>query len=128
MLNVPTVCNPVIGVIPVDHDFGNVPVGDRVATRIIITNFDGCHLHVSNIRFGAPTDPCFRFRALPSFPLLVPSETSTEIEVEFCPTCGSCASGFVEIASDDPLLPLLRVALHGAGTGSSTTSPAVSAD
>jgi hypothetical protein len=127
MLNVPTVCAPVIGVVPVDHDFGDVPVGNRVATRIIITNFDGCHLHVSDIRFGGSTDPCFHFLALPAFPLLVPSETSTEVEVEFCPTCGSCASGFVEVASDDPIRPVLRVALHGVGTGSGAASPATSA-
>jgi len=117
MLNVPTICAPVIGVVPRDHDFGDVPVGDRVTTTIIITNFDGCHLHVSDIRLSRSTDPCFSLRELPGLPLLVPSESSRQVDVEFCPTCGSCASGIVEIESDDPVTPLSRVALHGLGVG-----------
>lgn len=115
MLNVPTVYEPVIRVCPRDHDFGEVQVGRRATTTITIMDCDGCHLHISDIHFDDRTDSAFSLPDLPSCPLVVPSESSRELHVCFCPGHKGCVSGCVEIASDDPLQPVACVTLHGAG-------------
>jgi hypothetical protein len=115
MLNVPTIYEPVIRVCPKDHDFGNVEVGRRATTTITIMDCDGCHLHISDIHLGDRTDSAFSIPDRPILPTIVPSESSMSLHIAFCPRRKGCASGCVEIASDDPLKPLACVILHGAG-------------
>jgi hypothetical protein len=115
MLNVPTIYEPVIQVCPRDHDFGEVQIGRFATASITIMDYDGCHLHVSDIRFGDFTDPAFSFPDLPFLPMVVPSESSTRLEVTFCPLSKGRVSGSVEIVCDDPGCPVACVALHGVG-------------
>ena len=115
MLNVPTVYEPVFQVMPKDHHFGTVPVGGCATTNITITDYDGRDLHIFDIRLGGSTDPAFSFPNLPIFPVLVPSESSTTVEIMFCPTRQGYLCGSVEISSDDPVQPWTCVTLHGLG-------------
>ena len=115
MLNVPTVFEPIMQVCPTDVDFGEVSVGRRARMTLTITDFDGCHLHVSDIRFGDPTDAGFRFPDPPVLPMVVPSESSTNLDVEFRPVRRGRVSGSVEIACDDQCQAVAHVDLHGVG-------------
>ena len=115
MLNVPTVYTPVVQVFPTDHDFGKVPIGERAKVRIIITNHDGCHLHISNIQLGDAADSAFRLPKPPLVPLVVASQSSTEVEVGFYPRTRGAKIGSVEITGDDPIRPLTKVSLRGVG-------------
>lgn len=124
MLEQPAVDTPVIRVLPGDHDFGGVPIGECVTTTIIITDYNGRDLHISEIRFGGATDPDFGFPNPPNCPVLVPSQGSKEVEVTFCPTSGGYASGLVEISSDDPMEPVVYVGLYGLGVESGPTTRA----
>lgn len=115
MLNVPTVYAPVIQAVPRDCNFGKVPVGNRVTARILIANHDGCDLHVSQVWLGDSADSAFSLTSAPGFPMVVESECSTDVAVTFCPTHGGEVRGSLEISSDDPIQPVVCVALHGVG-------------
>lgn len=115
MLNVPTLYEPIIEVCPTRLDFGEVSVGRCATMTLTIMDYDGCHLHVSGVLFGQRTDPAFKFPHLPSFPMLVPSESSKNLDVSFRPVRKGSVSGSVEIACDDPRQPVAHVTLSGVG-------------
>ncbi|MGW8266386.1 MAG: Ig-like domain-containing protein [Longimicrobiales bacterium] len=115
MLNVPTLYEPIIEVCPTRLDFGEVSVGGCATKTLTIMDYDGCHLHVSGVLLGHRTDPAFSFPDLPCFPMLVPSESSKNLDVSFRPVRKGFVTGSVEIACDDPRQPMAHVALCGVG-------------
>ena len=115
MLNVPTVYQPILETSTKVLKVGPVPIGSSGNGTVLLTNFNGCHLHVFDIRLSESTDPTFDLPTLPRVPMLVRSEESVGIQVRFRPDRAGCASGSLEISSDDPARPLARVALYGTG-------------
>jgi hypothetical protein len=113
MINVPTIYDPVLQLMPSNLEFGDVLARKCATTWLTITNFNGRHLRIVGIRFGGSTDPGFSFPEQPIFPLEVRSEGSIDLEVTFCPTRAGHASGSIEIFSDDPIRTVARVPLHG---------------
>ncbi len=102
-------------------DFGTQYIG-AVAPRAFRILNDGCaSLRITGVTVDHPA-----FRIATSSPFTAGARTANDIVVEFVPTSVEPVAGTVTLTSDDPLVPVVTVALTGAGRLS--PSVAVQAD
>ena len=102
---------------PVEHDFGQVPVGlDSPAQLFVVTNIGTADLNIENIflpgadpaHFGLTADGC-------SGQSLAPSATC-QFEAVFSPLSTGAKTASLDIPSNDPDTPVLGVPVQGFGT------------
>ncbi len=111
-------------IIPLEHDFGDVEIGNTVTTIISLTNMNGAAITVDRIEFQAGSNADFSLGDPPATPFAIPSNVTAEVEVVFSPSAAGHVSAVLEIESDDPVSPLQEVVL--AGVGISVQPPPVS--
>ncbi|UCH66126.1 MAG: choice-of-anchor D domain-containing protein [Ignavibacterium sp.] len=108
--------DPYIEVVPLQHDFGDVEVGDYSHTIITIMNINGHDLVIYDFRMQGSAD--FSITSAPTTPVIVMSGGLTEVEVTFSPSAAGYSSAVLEIESNDPTRPLVSVLFGGAGVAS----------
>jgi hypothetical protein len=113
--------DPIIEVMPMQHDFGDVELGSSVTTIITISNINGHDLVISGIDFQAGSSSDFAITMMPALPVVIGSSSSEDIEVAFTPSAEGYASAGLGIFSNDPINSLVNVDLGGVGIG--TPSP-----
>lgn len=114
----PALADQRIEVTPVQHDFGDVQVGAMCTAAITISNFDGHLLEVYDIDFVAGSSSDFAVTTAPLLPVTIPSGSSVEVHIAFTPSCEGYSCASLEIGSDDPVNPIVTVALEGVGVAS----------
>jgi len=114
-LTAPALADPIIEVVPMEHDFGDVEVGSSAATIITISNINGHDLIVTAIGSGAGSSTEFAITMAPALPALVLSGAWVDVEVTFSPSSDGYASAVLEIESNDPINPGVSVDLCGGG-------------
>jgi len=103
---------PDIDVDPWTVDFGDVKVNTGESEWVTITNVGDADLDLySCVRNG---DPNFTISSNPQGSLLPPG-TSVQMEVSFFPLAETSYTGSIDIASNDPVDPIVTVDLLGNG-------------
>jgi len=106
-----------IQVSPQAYDFGDVELGSASSTLITIVNSDlpgGDPLYISDISLAGGSSADFAITADPAGSTVLPGE-SVDVAIAFTPTAEGYAAATLEIASDDPVSPLIQVPLGGVG-------------
>ena len=111
---------PVLEIFPLEHDFGEVEVGTSDMVTVTIANVGTAELIVDCITFEH--DLCDDFSFLDQLPpcdseevIHLEPETSIDITIVYAPSDVGFCSDALEISSNDPEQPLMRVDLKGTG-------------
>ncbi|MHB8417812.1 MAG: choice-of-anchor D domain-containing protein [Myxococcales bacterium] len=113
-----------IAVLPPSLDFGSVPVGATVGQQFLIENVGDAvagvgPLTISGVDVSSGGGSCFSVTP-PALPAKLSPGQSLPVSVSFAAGASGSFEGEVDVASDDPLTPLVRVPLAGLGR---TTAP-----
>jgi len=107
-----------IQVSPQAYDFGDVELGSASSTLITIVNpLGGTYedpLVLSTISLAEGSSADFAVTLNPAGTTLQPGQ-SVDVEIVFTPTAEGYAAATLQIASDDPVSPLIQVPLGGVG-------------
>jgi hypothetical protein len=114
--------DPIIEVVPLDHDFGDVQVGSSSTTIITISNVNGHDLEIYSVTLSGSADFAITMYPDP----IVPSLGSTSVEITFTPSAAGYVSAVLDIESNDMTNPLVSVGL--AGVGVSQEQPPISVE
>jgi hypothetical protein len=111
---------PDVDVAPVALDFGDVELGRSLDLIATVTNLGDAALALTDVSLAPGSDPAFAIDPTPPLRLpgvLEPGGT-LDVAVRFTPASAPAVAGWLEIASDDPDEPRVRVALVGSGVPS----------
>ena len=100
---------PDIAAEPTSHDFGDLFLGASATTEVVVQNIGTDALTVSGITVGNPA-----FSVMNESFILQPRESRT-VTVSFVPTIAQFYATTLDIASDDPVDPVISVDLTGRG-------------
>jgi parallel beta-helix repeat protein len=107
-----------IQVWPGEYDFGDVELGSSSSTIITITNpLGGIYedpLYIQDISLAESGSGDFAVTVNPAGSTVLPGE-SVDVGITFTPLAEGYVNTTLQIASDDPVLPLIEVALGGVG-------------
>jgi PKD repeat protein len=107
-----------IKVSPTEYDFGDVELGSSSSTIITITNpLGGEHeddVYIEDISLAEGSSGDFTITSNPAGST-VPPGGSVDVTITFTPSGVGYISATLEIASNDPVLPLIEVPLGGVG-------------
>ena len=112
-LSAPALADPFIEVVPLDHDFGDVQVGNSSTTMITISNFNGHDLEIISVSLSGSADFSISMAPDP----VVGSGMSTLVEITFAPSTSGYVSASLNIESNDSNTPVVTVSLAGMGVG-----------
>ena len=111
---------PVLEISPLEHDFGEVEVGTSDMITVNIANVGTAELVVDCITFEH--DLCEDFSFLDQLPpcdseevIHLEPETTIDVTIVYAPSDAGFCSDALEINSNDPEQPLMRVDLKGTG-------------
>ncbi|MCX6622522.1 MAG: choice-of-anchor D domain-containing protein, partial [Acidobacteria bacterium] len=113
---------PLIKVNPASVDFGALDAGSSRTVKLVVKNLGLLALSVDAISI---TGDRFQF-VNPVSPFQLDPGANQMIAVKFSPNAGGAAAGSVDITSNDPANPVLKVLL--AGTGIALDVPVISVD
>jgi hypothetical protein len=119
---------PDIAVTPQSVGFGNVLIGQEAAEPVTVQNVGTADLRVSSIGFAPGASAAITLRSLPSLPLVLPPGGSAGFEVVYQPAAVGADAASLEIASDDPDMPLTTVPVAGNGVSPALVIQPVSLD
>lgn len=107
----------IIEVLPAEHDFGQITVGESSTVLVSIENINGHFLNVLDVSLSVDSDTAFAITDSPGFPLVLDwnGNSTTEVEVTFSPTQPGYITGALVITSDDLVQPVIEVPLGGEG-------------
>jgi len=107
----------IIEVLPAEHDFGQVTVGETGTLIVSIENINGHILNIWDVSLSADSDAAFAITVSPGFPLALDwnGNSTTEVEVTFAPGQAGYVTGTLVITSDDLVQPVVEVPLGGEG-------------
>lgn len=108
-VSTPVQADPIIEVVPLEHDFGDVQVGSSSTGMITISNIDGHDLEIGPVSLSGNADFYISMAPDP----IVGSGMSTQVEITFTPSAAGYVSATLEIESNDPGSPFLSVSLAG---------------
>ncbi len=111
---IPPLADQDIDVTPLSVDFGTLEVGQSAAATLTITNLGQRDLTVTALTLGGSADFAFGLGA-PATPFAVPQGSTVDVPLRYVPSDVGSDAGTLDIASDDPLSPLVTVALSGNG-------------
>ena len=107
-----------IKVSPAEYDFGDVELGSWSSTIITITNPAGGTyedpLIIENISLTGGGSGSFAVTVNPAGSTVLPGE-SNDVGITFTPLAEGYVTTTLQIVSDDPVFPLIEVALGGVG-------------
>jgi len=107
-----------IKVSPAEYDFGDVELGSSSSTIITIMNpLGGTYedpVYIENISLMGGGSGSFEVTVNPAGSTIQPGE-SNDVGITFTPSAEGYVSTTLQIASDDPVFPLIEVALGGEG-------------
>ncbi|HKB08782.1 MAG TPA: FG-GAP-like repeat-containing protein, partial [Candidatus Polarisedimenticolia bacterium] len=111
-----------IGFSPPALAFGDAPVGTTARRTLRLSNFGFSELLISAVRSSAPEFTTFLGCGTTSAPLSCPAVSIpafgfVELPVEFAPTAAGTFTGELQIESDDPNRPTVKVPVSGGGGG-----------
>jgi hypothetical protein len=106
---------PVIEVLPMVYDFGDVELGTSSTNIITISNVGEYALTVFDISFQPGSSSDFSITMAPTLPTVVQIDMSTEVEITYTPSAEGYSSAVLEISSNDPYYSLVQVQLSGTG-------------
>lgn len=114
---------PVLSVEPV-VDVGEVSVGCTTQTTVLLTNAGTEDLHVSDVALadGARYALSAGGSELPAFPWTVVPGASATLTLTYTPSEDTTEVDLIAVASDDPLQPLVEIAVMGTGGVNATGS------
>ena len=124
-LNTPTLAwpDPIIQVVPMEHDFRYVVIGTSSTTIITISNVGGHDLQIIDIGLMGGSSADFSITMAPSLPVLIPPPNghpkSIDVEITYSPSAVGDSSAVLEIYSNDPVEAVVRVSLEGFGVEAS---------
>lgn len=105
---------PQIGVTPPAADFGTVSVGARATRAVGVTNAGGASLTVTSLVLTASAEFDYETSA-PFPPFVVEPGRATNIVLVYAPAGEGPDAGTLDVGSDDPSTPGVRVTLSGVG-------------
>jgi hypothetical protein len=110
--------SPDIRLDPPGLDFGAVAPGATSTLAFRIANDGDAPLHVSGVS-AVLSGTSFFLNPVPAFPLTVPPGSATSLQVDYTasPTPGQLDNDELEVASDDPDQPRVRLTLQGLAGG-----------
>ena len=101
---------PLIAANPTSLNFGDVVVSDSLTKSIYVANRGLVTLDVTGITTARP-----QFTVSPTLFSLIPGDSQL-VAVKFLPTAASSFNDTLRIASNDPKVPLLKVAMAAGGS------------
>lgn len=116
--------DPVIEVIPLDHDFGDVQVGAATTAIITVSNINGHELEIYSVALQG--SGAFSITMFPDS--IVSPGMTTGVEVTFTPSAVGYVSAVLEIESNDMGSPIVSVSLAGMGVADEPPPSATVAD
>ena len=109
-----------VALVPEEHDFGNLAVGDRDTVVVEITNVGDGDLTVSSVDYTAD-DGALSFTALDqAIPTSLQPQQSMLATVQFAPADAGTFSGALKVTSDDPDQPIAHALQQGVGISPET--------
>lgn len=117
------VSEPDIEVSQYDYDFGQTNIGTTQYGTLTVYNLGNQALTLQFLEIQQDQDVQFGFTPLQVIPLTLAPNTALDIEIFYTPALEGLAQAALQIISDDPDLPIIQVALTGAGV-SVVLSPA----
>jgi hypothetical protein len=103
---------PKLAVSPTQHAFGAVAIGGQALASLSLSNLGDRPLNIASIaRQGGAA-----FKQTNDCPASLPSGASCAVEVSFSPKTAGAKLGRIEVTSDDPKRPLLKIQLTGSGS------------
>ena len=112
--------DPYIEVSPLEHDFGNVFIGNSSTTIVTISNWGGHPLVIFDISLGSGSSSDFSITSsLDLSVVLQPPNgdvNSIDVEIIYTPSSEGYHSDVLEISSNDPINSFVMVNLYGTGT------------
>ena len=112
---VPIPTKPDISVSPSSlfYDFGDVELGSTSTVLISISNEGDADLTLTNIGFQAGSSNEFSITSSPSLPVILVQGANSEVEISYNPLTDGFSSATLDIGSNDPDEPLVKVDLTG---------------
>lgn len=107
---------PSIELQPTSLDFGTVVTGGSVSSQLKVTNTGTAALDVSSIALCSGTSTEFSWS--PSAPVTIAAGAELMFTVAYTPVDVGTDTGCLEIASNDPVSPVVQVNLTGTGVQS----------
>ncbi len=126
---VPYSASPIAGISPASLNFGSVLVGTTAGPQsVTLSNTGTTALAINSIAIAGTNIGDFNLpvSSNPCGASLNPG-TTCNIDVTFTPTAVGTRSATVTISSNDPVNPILNVALSGSGTANTSTAITLSA-
>jgi hypothetical protein len=114
---------PVINVVPLSHDFGQVEVGSSESVVITIHNEGDDHITIYDANFPAGSSSDYSITSFFLPPVFFTAGGHFDLDITFAPSADGPSQAILEIESSDPGQPLVQVMLTGEGTGGETTPP-----
>lgn len=108
-----------IGSTPTSLNFGDVESGTTAALSVTIGNSGNGDCIISELSINGSTE--FNLPAIPTLPVTIPPNGSLDLPVNYLPIDTGLDSASLLITSNDPVLPVLTVALSGNGVLTSVT-------
>jgi hypothetical protein len=115
-----------IEVAPLEHDFGEIEVGESNSTVITISNYTGHPHTITTVAFSKGSSPDFSLATSLDLPMTLASLDRLELEIVFSPSGPGLALADLRIHSIDSSLSIVTVSLRG-GTGAPPPSGACAA-
>ncbi len=104
-------------VTPQQVNFGAVGTGGSRSRTLLVENAGAVDCTVSGIALASGTSSEFSVSMQPSLPATVASGASLTLQLDYSPTDRGTDNGNLEISSDDPNEPVIRVPLTGRRLG-----------
>ena len=114
---------PVINVVPLSHDFGQVEVGSTETVVITIYNEGDDHITIYDANFPASSSSDYSITSFFWLPIFFTAGGHFDLDITFAPSADGPSQAILEIENSDPDQPLVQVVLTGQGTGGETTPP-----
>ena len=112
-------CNgvaPMVTVTPNKLDFGGVPVMQKSAPKTFTIGNSGTDaLNVTGLLITGANLNDFDFAVQPKLPFAINPKATAAIQVTFTPNDHAMESASVDLVSDDPLMPNVKIPLTGTG-------------
>jgi hypothetical protein len=110
-------------------DFGNVLVGVTVSQRVVVRNAGSAPLRILQLNFELGTDVddfTIPAEVLAALPIVVAAGQQTSLDILYTASDGLTDHGILDIISNDPDEPLVKIHLLSEfkGTASASVSPA----
>ena len=108
--------SPKIGVVPSPIDLGSAPIGGMATEKAVtLSNSGSDDLHIHFLAIGGQDAADFTSPDAPAIPLTLAAGTSSSFHVFFTPSSAGMETAELDISSDDPVMGMAAIPMHGVG-------------